>query len=117
MEVTIIPPLLVSEAATELLQTWGLRVQQGLVRPTEPDEEAENGDDDGQRHPELDLVLDHHVSGHGSAAGGLQVLGAALLLWLAGEHIVGVIQSNSWINWAILAGPKLFCCAVICGVR
>ena len=38
-------------------------------------------------------VLDHHVSGHGSAAGGLQVLGAALLLWLAGEHIVGVIQS------------------------
>ena len=58
VEVTIIPSLLVSEAATELLQTRGLRVQQGLVRPTEPDEEAENGDDDGQRHPELDLVLD-----------------------------------------------------------
>ena len=93
MKVPIVPPLLVSETATELLQTRGLRVQQGLVRPTEPDEEAEEGHDDGQGHPELDLVLDHHVRGHGGAAGGLKVLGAALLVRLAGKHIVRVIQS------------------------
>ena len=108
---TIVPPLLVSEAAAELLQTRGLGVQQRLVRPTKPDKEAEDGDDDGQGDPELDLVLDHHVRGHGGAAGGLQVLGAALLIRLAGENIVRVIQSNGRINWAILPRPKFFRCA------
>ena len=93
VKMAIIPPLLVTEAATELLQTRSLRVQQRLVRSTEPDKEAEDSDDDGERHPELDLVLDHHVRGHGGAAGGLEVLRAALLLWLAGKYIVGVIQS------------------------
>ena len=114
MQVTIVSPLLVSEAAAELLQTRGLCVQQGLVRPTEPDEQAEHGDDDGQGDPELDLVLDHHVGGHGGAARGLQVLGAALLVRLAGENIVGVIQSNFRINRAILPRPELFRCSFIC---
>ena len=108
---TVIPPLLVSEAAAELLKTRGLGVQQRLVRPTKPDEQAEDGDDDGQGHPELDLVLDHHVCGHGGAAGGLQVLSAALLIWLARENIVRVIQSDIRINWAILPRPKFFRCA------
>lgn len=107
---TVIPSLLVSEAAAELLQTRGLSVQQRLVRPTKPDEKPEDCDDDGQGNPELDLVLDHHVRGHGGAAGGLQVLGAALLIRLAGENIVRVIQSNIRINWTILSRPKLFCC-------
>ena len=114
MQVTIIPPLLVSEAAAELLQARGLRVQQGLVRPTEPDEQAEHGDDDGQGHPELDLVLDHHVGGHGGAARGLQVLGAALLVRLAGENIVRVIQYNFRINRTIFPRPKLFRCSFLC---
>ena len=66
-------------------------------------------------HPECDLILNHHICGHGGTAGGLQVLGAAFLLRFAGEHRVGVIQARAgvgcsqsvWIPGTILAWPKL----------
>ena len=91
---TIVSSLLVATATTELLQAGRLSVQQGGVRPTEPNEEAEDQNDGSERNPERHLVLYHHVCGHGRTAGWLQLLRATLLLRLAGVDIVGIIQAN-----------------------
>ena len=90
---TVVSSLLVAAATTELLQAGRLSVQQGGVGPTEPDEQTEDQNDEGERNPERHLVLYHHVCRHGRTAGRLQLLGATLLLRLAGENIVRVIQS------------------------
>ena len=60
-----------------------------------------------QRDPQGDLVLYHHVGRHGRAAGRLELLGAALLLRLAGVHIVGVVQTNVGVHSAVLPWPEL----------
>ena len=107
MEMAVVSSLLVATATTELLQAGRLSVQQGGVRPTEPNEEAEDQNDDSERNPERHLVLYHHVGGHGRTAGRLQVLGAALLLRLAGVNIVGIIQANLRVHWTVFPGPEL----------
>ena len=93
MQMTIISSFFVSQTTTKLLETRSLTIQQRLVRSTEPDKQTQERDDDGQGDPECHLVLDHHVSGHGGTASWLQVLGATLLIWLAGEYIVRIIQT------------------------
>ena len=107
MEMAVVSSLLVATATTELLQAGRLSVQQGGVRPTEPNEEAEDENDEGERNPERHLVLYHHVGRHGRTAGWLQVLGAALLLRLAGVDIVGIIQPNIRVHWTVFTGPEL----------
>ena len=57
--------------------------------------------------PQGDLVLYHHVGRHGRAAGRLELLGAALLLRLAGVHIVGIVQTNVGVHSAVLPWPEL----------
>ena len=112
MQVTVVPSLLVAAATAELLQAGRLAVQEGGVRPTEPDEEAEDQYNDGKRDPERDLVLYHHVCRHGRTAGRLQLLGAALLLRLAGVNIVRVIQSDGRVHWTVFPRPDL--CGLAC---
>ena len=45
VQVAVIPPLLVAEAAAELLQARRLRVQQRLVGPAEPHEQPQHSHD------------------------------------------------------------------------
>ena len=108
----VVTSLLVATATAELLQAGRLAVQEGGVRPTEPDEEAEDQYNEGERDPERDLVLYHHVCRHGRTAGRLQLLGAALLLRLAGVNIVGIVQADVFVNWAVLSRPEL--CSLPC---
>ena len=111
---TVVSSLLVAAATTELLQAGRLSVQQGGVGPTEPDEQTEDQNDDGERNPERHLVLYHHVCRHGRTAGRLQLLGATLLLRLAGVNIVRIVQSNVGLHWTVFPGPEL--CGLACSI-